>query len=687
MNEMDDPLLDIGSIIDTSSQDNPRASDPNYTSPGVVTPVSSGPSSAEKAAIFGSEGYGEGMTGEQTDVYDKAISLFGNKDIAGLLTNLFGNKLGSQLFTPSGLLTGLAALYMLRGGNKSTPASVGYKGSIPKYTATSAPATLPAPRAYGAPAMGQQMLGDVTYAADGGIMAAKGRYLQGSTDGMADKINTSIDGNQPAKLSHGEFVVPADVVSHLGNGNSDAGADVLYKMMDRVRKARTGTVKQGKRINPEKFTPGGQAYGGGGPVAFADGGDASSKAAVSSALSGTPVSTSSNLSEWAGPYVTEMLGRAQALSQLPYQPYQGQLTAGTSPLQQQAFSALSALMGGRGGYGGGYGQPQMRAMQQPVQFDEGTGGGFPTDRVMQMMGEPAVTGPLPQDGSAIPQFGGRMRQGLGGMGGMGGGAPGYPSQFDTATRFATQAGERAGQMQYTPSQFTMGQVNAPEITRYQMDQPKDVPGVEAKAAQLGQTPMYEGQQFGAPGEVGMERVGAERVSALPLQQLRMDPARDINAPNLGATPLMQAQTTGYAPQLQQYRMEAQPQVTTQSFAQPGAAESYMSPYMQDVVSRQQQAAQREADIAAQTQKAQFAQAGAFGGGRQGVAQARAAEALARQKGDIQAQGLQSAYQQAQQQFNVQQQAAMQAALANQQAGLTVGQQNLAAQQEIGRAHV
>ena len=329
----------------------------------------------------------------------------------------------------------------------------------------------------------------------------------------------------------------------------------------------------------------------------------------------------------------------------------------------------------------------MRAMQQPVQFDEGTGGGFPTDRVMQMMGEPAVTGPLPQDGSAIPQFGGRMRQGLGGMGGMGGGAPGYPSQFDTATRFATQAGERAGQMQYTPSQFTMGQVNAPEITRYQMDQPKDVPGVEAKAAQLGQTPMYEGQQFGAPGEVGMERVGAERVSALPLQQLRMDPARDINAPNLGATPLMQAQTTGYAPQLQQYRMEAQPQVTTQSFAQPGAAESYMSPYMQDVVSRQQQAAQREADIAAQTQKAQFAQAGAFGGGRQGVAQARAAEALARQKGDIQAQGLQSAYQQAQQQFNVQQQAAMQAALANQQAGLTVGQQNLAAQQEIGRAHV
>jgi hypothetical protein len=72
---------------------------------------------------------------------------------------------------------------------------------------------------------------------------------------MADKINTSIDDRQPAKLSHGEFVIPADVVSHLGNGNSDAGAKVLYSMMDRVRQARTGTKEQGRKITPNKFTP------------------------------------------------------------------------------------------------------------------------------------------------------------------------------------------------------------------------------------------------------------------------------------------------------------------------------------------------------------------------------------------------------------------------------------------------
>jgi hypothetical protein len=67
-------------------------------------------------------------------------------------------------------------------------------------------------------------LGDYDFARGGRINMAKGRYLQGNTDGMADKIPARIGQKQPAALSHGEFVVPADVVSHLGNGNSDAGA-------------------------------------------------------------------------------------------------------------------------------------------------------------------------------------------------------------------------------------------------------------------------------------------------------------------------------------------------------------------------------------------------------------------------------------------------------------------------------
>jgi len=80
-----------------------------------------------------------------------------------------------------------------------------------------------------------------------------GRMLKGQGDGMSDDIPASIDGRQPARLANEEFVIPADVVSHLGNGSSEAGAKVLYDMMARVRKARTGNQKQGRQINPDKF--------------------------------------------------------------------------------------------------------------------------------------------------------------------------------------------------------------------------------------------------------------------------------------------------------------------------------------------------------------------------------------------------------------------------------------------------
>jgi hypothetical protein len=82
-----------------------------------------------------------------------------------------------------------------------------------------------------------------------------GRLLKGPGDGMSDNIPAQIGEKQPARLADGEFVVPADVVSHLGNGSTDAGAKHLYKMMDKVRAARTGNPKQGKQINANKFIP------------------------------------------------------------------------------------------------------------------------------------------------------------------------------------------------------------------------------------------------------------------------------------------------------------------------------------------------------------------------------------------------------------------------------------------------
>ena len=81
------------------------------------------------------------------------------------------------------------------------------------------------------------------------------RFLSGGGDGMSDSIPANIGGKQEARLADGEFVIPADVVSHLGNGSSKAGAKQLYSMMDKVRQARTGRKSQGKQINPRKYMP------------------------------------------------------------------------------------------------------------------------------------------------------------------------------------------------------------------------------------------------------------------------------------------------------------------------------------------------------------------------------------------------------------------------------------------------
>jgi hypothetical protein len=286
-------------------------------------------------------------------------------DFRKALSNFLGGKssLGTYVGAGAGLIGLIEAIQKNKQRNANQPTQTPL--NLKKYKYVPGATNKPAPRAYGAGAMGQNYGGalvpaseviapavppvtiptEPVQAAAGGIMGlASGgsanppRYLRGKTDGMADMLDTSIEGVQPAKLSHGEFVIPADVVGHLGNGNSEAGADVLYKMLDRVRQARTGNKKQGKRIDPNKFMPGGLAslnnYAAGGQVAFETGGTAKIPAGTS---------VSSSLSPWVQPYVGDMLEKGAALSDKPYEAYGGQLTAGTSPLQQKAFDAASSL--------------------------------------------------------------------------------------------------------------------------------------------------------------------------------------------------------------------------------------------------------------------------------------------------------------------------------------------------------
>lgn len=78
-----------------------------------------------------------------------------------------------------------------------------------------------------------------------------GGHIEGPGDGLSDEVPAMIEGSQPAALSDGEFVVPADVVSGLGNGSTDAGAKQLYDLIARVRQQRTGQTRQAPAVRPD----------------------------------------------------------------------------------------------------------------------------------------------------------------------------------------------------------------------------------------------------------------------------------------------------------------------------------------------------------------------------------------------------------------------------------------------------
>ena len=171
--------------------------------------------------------------------------------------------------------------------------------------------------------------------------------IKGDGDGMSDSIPTHIDGKEKALVANDEAYISPEMVARIGGGDGKAGSEKLYAMMEKIRKARTGNPEQGKQINPEKFVPGGiaQLAGGGTIQRFTNGGTASTTTTPPlSTSTATPLgtSTSSSLSPWAGDYVTNYLGKGQALAEAPYQAYGGPLTAGASDLQQQAFAGIGA---------------------------------------------------------------------------------------------------------------------------------------------------------------------------------------------------------------------------------------------------------------------------------------------------------------------------------------------------------
>jgi len=168
------------------------------------------------------------------------------------------------------MLLALMAMMNKGGGGKSTGAG----STIPMLSASRS--QLPYGPVSGGPAArpgagGVNYFSPTTYtpkAAGGGLMSLAGggmsnlggysdggRLLKGPGDGVSDSIPATIGGKQPARLATGEFVVPARIVSELGNGSTDAGAQRLYAMMDRVQKARRKTKNVAADTKARKHLP------------------------------------------------------------------------------------------------------------------------------------------------------------------------------------------------------------------------------------------------------------------------------------------------------------------------------------------------------------------------------------------------------------------------------------------------
>jgi len=299
-------------------------------------------------------------------------------------------------------------------------------------------------------------------------------------------------------------------------------------------------------------------------------------------------------------------------------------------------------------------------MADPVSGQITTAGLAPyaADYVADLFGKAAAVGEtpyVPYTGDRVAQFSDLQNTAATAAAGLG-----ASSYLSDAATLAQHFGDAAKTASYTPGTITSQTVSATPLGR--------APSISAQqgtAATLGAAPTATAATLGAaPTAKAASFQGPANVTAPALQQYKMDAAQSGYDPAAG---------------LQQYQMGPAERVGTDRFIDQNYAGQYMSPYIQNVLDIQRREALRSDDIARQERGARAAKAGAFGGARQAIEEAEANRNLQTRMNDIEATGLQRAYEAAQQQFTSDQARALQAGTANQGAGLTVGQQNLAAQ--------
>lgn len=224
-----------------------------------------------------------------------------------------------------------------------------------------------------------------------------------------------------------------------------------------------------------------------------------------------------------------------------------------------------------------------------------------------------------------------------------------PGQFDTATALTTAAGLGSLQAsQYNPGQFGAQQIGMPNLQQYSMQGPRSV----------------RAQQYGTP-QMGTAQTGFQP----NLDYFQMGGARDVTGANVNAPTMEGAQSSYGQGPLEQFRMDAPQQFGGVQ------AQQYMSPYTQNVIDVQKNEAIRDAQKGQIVQDLGAARQGTYGGSRQLLAGMERERNLGTQLGNIQAQGQQAAYENAQQQFE-----------RDRAAGMTAGRENLQAalgQQQLG----
>jgi len=350
---------------------------------------------------------------------------------------------------------------------------------------------------------------------------------------------------------------------------------------------------------------------------------------------GTPTGEVETLSSWAAPYVTNMLGKGQALSNMPYQAYGGPLTAGQSPLQTQAFQGLANLA-----------IPTNQQMTyNPQSF---TGGSFAQPMAQQPMAP-----------SGLYSNAGSQQSGFGGVGSINM-VTGQPwNSSNTPRNFDAEF-----------EAFSRGDTSPPSSinTTYASDlNPSSADQILERVSKMGLSnlmndpskprrikPMFAGARGPDDRPIAQQPMATVAVDDFGRQQ------RELAGPGPTTADLLKA--LGQTPPTAQQPMQQQPM-------QQSPIEQYMSPYLQGALDPQYAAAQRQADISAQNLQSQYGKAGAYGGSRQGIAEAELQRGLLDRMAGITGTGYQQAFEQAQRQFNTEQDRQMQAARQAQTYGL------------------